>query len=132
MLTLEDYRIWCERLQLPPETEVAITAIRSAQPGRTVKGCVGDVAGRYPSPKMGRSIQFESRHVELWAIYGMERDDDVPGSGGEARGNSRSQPQGPAPMRDHPNVPKRHVWCGRKPRPNEPASYTQSPVHPRE
>jgi len=21
---------------------------------------------------MGRSIQFESQHVELWAIYGME------------------------------------------------------------
>jgi putative transposase len=26
---------------------------------------------------MGRSIQFESRHVELWGIYEMERDDDV-------------------------------------------------------
>jgi putative transposase len=26
---------------------------------------------------MQRSIQFESQHVELWAIYAMERDDDV-------------------------------------------------------
>jgi hypothetical protein len=26
---------------------------------------------------MGRSIQFESRHVELWGIYEMECDDDV-------------------------------------------------------
>jgi putative transposase len=26
---------------------------------------------------MGCSIQFESQHVELWAIYAMERDDDV-------------------------------------------------------
>jgi putative transposase len=26
---------------------------------------------------MGVSIQFESQHVELWAIYAMERDDDV-------------------------------------------------------
>lgn len=26
---------------------------------------------------MGFSIQFESQHVELWAIYTMEVDDDV-------------------------------------------------------
>jgi hypothetical protein len=26
---------------------------------------------------MGRTIQFESQRVELWAIYAMERDDDV-------------------------------------------------------
>jgi len=26
---------------------------------------------------MGVSIQFESQHVELWAIYAMERDNDV-------------------------------------------------------
>lgn len=77
MLTPEEFRIWCQRLQLPQETEAVIRAIRDAQPARKVAGRVGNVAGRYPSPKMGRSIQFESRHVELWAIYGMERDDDV-------------------------------------------------------
>jgi len=26
---------------------------------------------------MGRTIQFESQHIELWGIYEMERDDDV-------------------------------------------------------
>jgi hypothetical protein len=26
---------------------------------------------------MGMSIQFESHRVELWAIYAMERDDNV-------------------------------------------------------
>jgi putative transposase len=36
-----------------------------------------NITGRYPSSKMGVSIQFESEHVELWAIYAMERDDDV-------------------------------------------------------
>jgi len=35
------------------------------------------VSGRYPSVKMGVSIQFESQHVELWGIYTMERDDDM-------------------------------------------------------
>src|SRR5204862_1558141 len=51
--------------------------IRSSQPVRKVRNRASNVSGRYPSIKMGHTIQFESRHVELWGIYEMERDDDV-------------------------------------------------------
>ena len=37
----------------------------------------GNVSGRYPSRKMGMTIQFESHRVELAAIYEMEHDDSV-------------------------------------------------------
>lgn len=77
MLTPEEFRSWCQRLRLKPETEEIITSIRSSPPVRKVRGRAGNVTGRYPSPKMQVSIQFESHHVELWAIYGMEQDDDV-------------------------------------------------------
>ncbi|HYU72842.1 MAG TPA: TnsA endonuclease N-terminal domain-containing protein, partial [Ktedonobacteraceae bacterium] len=76
-MTSEEFHIWSQRLQLSKETEALITAIRSSPPVRRVTGRVNNVTGRYPSPKMGMSIQFESEHVEFWAIYGMERDDDV-------------------------------------------------------
>ena len=77
MLTTEEFRVWCQHLHLAPETEALITTIRESPPVRKVRGRANNVTGRYPSPKMGSSIQFESQHVELWAIYAMERDDDV-------------------------------------------------------
>ena len=52
-------------------------SVRASPPVRKVTGRAGNVAGRYPSPKMQRTIQFESQYVELWAIYAMERDEDV-------------------------------------------------------
>jgi putative transposase len=76
-MTPEEFHNWSQRLQLPKETEILIEAIRSSPPVRRVTGRAHNVTGRYPSPKMGMSIQFESEHVEFWAIYGMERDDDV-------------------------------------------------------
>lgn len=76
-MTPEEFHNWSQRLQFPKETEALIAAIRTSPPVRRVTGRVNNVTGRYPSPKMGVSIQFESEHVELWAIYGMERDDDV-------------------------------------------------------
>src|SRR5437870_6476509 len=77
VMTPEQFHTWSQHLQLAKETEALIAAIRSSPPVRRVRGRANNVTGRYPSPKMGRSIQFESQHVELWAIYGMERDDDV-------------------------------------------------------
>ncbi len=62
---------------IPAETEAYIERIRSSQPVRKVRSRASNVSGRYPSIKMGRSIQFESHHVELWGIYEMERDNDV-------------------------------------------------------
>jgi putative transposase len=76
-MTPEAFHIWTQRLQFPKEAEALITAIRSSPPVRRVTGRANNTTGRYPSPKMGVSIQFESEHVEFWAIYEMERDDDV-------------------------------------------------------
>jgi hypothetical protein len=77
MLTTEEFYSWCQHLQFPKETEELIASIRSSSPVRKERGRANNVAGRYPSSKMQFSIQFESQHVELWAIYGMERDEDV-------------------------------------------------------
>jgi putative transposase len=77
MLTEEEFQQWCQRLQIAPETEARIRRIRSSPPVRKVRGRANNVSGKYPSPKMQRSIQFESEHVELWGCYGMERDHDV-------------------------------------------------------
>src|SRR5690349_13373482 len=77
MLTTEAFRARCQHPHLAPETEALITAIRESPPVRKVRGRSSNVTGRYPSPKMGVSIQFESQHGELWAIYAMERDNDV-------------------------------------------------------
>jgi putative transposase len=76
MLSAEEFQAWCARLQFSQEAESFITTIRSSPPMRRVRGRVGNVAGRYPSSKMGRTIQFES-HLELGGIYLMERDEDV-------------------------------------------------------
>src|SRR5215471_8486727 len=73
----EEFHAWSQHLQLAKETEALIAAIRSSPPVRRVAGRANNVTGRYPSPKMGVSIQFESERVEFWAIYTMERDDDV-------------------------------------------------------
>jgi putative transposase len=72
VMTPEEFHTWSQHLQLSRETEALITAIRLSPPVRRVRGRTNNVTGRYPSPKMGRSIQFESQQVELWAIYGME------------------------------------------------------------
>ena len=77
MFTDETFHVWCLRNTITPETEAYIQHIRSSQPVRKVRSRASNVSGRYPSVKMGRSIQFESHHVELWGIYAMERDDDV-------------------------------------------------------
>ncbi len=77
MLTNEEFSAWCRRNEIGRETEATIQRIRSSQPSRKVRGGASNVSGRYPSVKMGFSIQFESQHVELWAIYAMERDDTV-------------------------------------------------------
>ena len=42
------------------ETEALIASIRSSPPVRRVSGRTNNITGRYPSPKMGVSIQFES------------------------------------------------------------------------
>jgi putative transposase len=76
-MTPEAFHTWSQHLRLSSQTEALIESIRSSPPIRRVSGRAGNITGRYPSPKMGVSIQFESDRVEFWAIYRMERDEDV-------------------------------------------------------
>jgi putative transposase len=77
MLPPMQFQEWCARLQLPPATCTLIARLRVTPPARRVQSRAGNVSGRYPSRKMGATIQFESHKVELWAIYTMEHDPQV-------------------------------------------------------
>ena len=54
-----------------------VASVRNGPPARAVGGAGGNVTGRYPSRKMGRTIQYESRTVELAAVVLYETDPDV-------------------------------------------------------
>src|SRR6266699_6580896 len=77
MLSPEDLGIWYRRLGLSEASRSVIDQIRSAPPSRRVGGGRQNVSGRYPSRKMGITIQFESHRVELAGIYEMEHDTSV-------------------------------------------------------
>ena len=77
MLTADAYATWCARLGLSTEARALIDHVRTAPPSRRVRAAARNVAGRFPSRKMGVTIQFESHHVELPAIYLMEHDPEV-------------------------------------------------------
>ena len=77
MLTQKDFQQWNLRLQWNQTTTKVIAEIRAAPPTRRVRSRGGNVSGRYPSRKMGLTIQFESHTVELAGIYQMEYDSDV-------------------------------------------------------
>jgi putative transposase len=74
VLNEADYLGWCVRLGLTETTRAKVTAIRSHNPTRRVGGGRQNVSGRYPSRKMGITIQFESHRVELPFVYEMEHD----------------------------------------------------------
>jgi transposase InsO family protein len=65
---------WCARNNLTEQARKKIEQIRNSQPIRHVQSGRGNVSGRYPSKKMGRTIQFESHRNELAAIYEYEHD----------------------------------------------------------
>src|SRR6266702_5251737 len=77
MLSPEDLGIWYRRLGLSEASRAVIDGVRSAAPARRVGGGRQNVSGRYPSRKMGVTIQFESHRVELAFVYEMEHDPDV-------------------------------------------------------
>jgi hypothetical protein len=72
-----DFLGWCRRLALAETTQSAIAEVRSRNPTRRVGGGRDNVSGRYPSRKMGLTIQFESHRVELPLVYEMEHDPGV-------------------------------------------------------
>jgi len=80
-----DFQKWCDgqsprgahRINLSQKTRQLIENIRSSEPSRSVNGRGNNVCGRYPSQKMGKTIQFESHRVEAPKIYELEQDENV-------------------------------------------------------
>jgi putative transposase len=77
MLGNEELLAWFQRVRLPERGRSIIHQVRSSAPARCVGGGHRNVSGRYPSKKMGVTIQFESHRVELAIIYELEHDPDV-------------------------------------------------------
>jgi putative transposase len=65
---------WCDSLGLSAEARAAVATIRSSPPARRVRSAAGNVSVRYPSRKMGVTIQAESHRVELAGLYEYEHD----------------------------------------------------------
>src|ERR1041384_5555722 len=77
MLSDDDFNLWCGTLNLSTYTCALINNIRHSDPSRRVRSGHQNVSGRYPSRKMGRTVQFESHRNELAAILEFEHNDDV-------------------------------------------------------
>ena len=77
MLSPDEILSWYQRLQITEAARAEIGRIRSAGPSRRVGCRRSNVSGRYPSRKMGVTIQFESHRVELAFIHEMEHDPDA-------------------------------------------------------
>jgi transposase InsO family protein len=68
---------WCRKLNLTERAVCVVQQIRSSGPARLVQSGRGNVSGRYPSRKMGVTIQFESHKNELARIQELEHACDV-------------------------------------------------------
>ncbi len=77
MLSPEALEAWYSGIGVSPHTRALMNRIRTSDPARRVGGGRSNVSGRYPSRKMGVTIQFESHRVELAGIYEMEHDPEV-------------------------------------------------------
>src|SRR6266545_2498179 len=77
MLSAHEVARLCERLGLSGEAKAIVEAIRSSPPTRRVRSAAGNVSVRYPSRKMGVTIQAESHRVELAGLYEYEHDQQV-------------------------------------------------------
>ena len=77
MLTeIELFQLY-QNLNLSQEAQQIITKIRSSPPVRRVRSAAGNVSVRYPSRKMGITIQAESHRNELAGIYEKEYDPET-------------------------------------------------------
>lgn len=74
MLNNEQLNRVMDKLNVPTKGRAIIQQIRSGPPSRNVEGKAGNVACRFPSKKMGCTIQAESHRNELAAIYLWEHD----------------------------------------------------------
>jgi len=72
-----EFDSWLLSHSINPKAARIIQQIRTRPPARNVNGGKGNVTGRYPSKKMGHTIQFESHKVELAFIKEYEFDENV-------------------------------------------------------
>jgi putative transposase len=77
MLSNTEFELWCHHRNLTEEAKALISTIRDSPPSRRVGSYKGNVSCRFPSRKMGVTIQGESHKVELAFIHEYEYDDDV-------------------------------------------------------
>lgn len=77
VLSAEEFLRWMQRVALSEAARATVEAIRAAKPARLVGGGRRNVIGRYPSRKMGVTVQFESNHVERAFLLEYVRDPDV-------------------------------------------------------
>ncbi len=77
MLSDQDFAAWAKGVGLSDEALSVVAHVRSSNPARRIGGGHSNVTGRYPSRKMGVTIQFESHRVELPTVYELEHDDQV-------------------------------------------------------
>lgn len=72
-----DFEKWCLINKIEKLPKEYIQKIRENDPVRKVQSRKKNIHGKFPSEKMGQSIQFESHTVELVGIYEMEHDVEV-------------------------------------------------------
>lgn len=78
MLNSEEFEQLCLSLNWSRDACELAQKIRTSEPVRLVRGRRGNVRGRYPSRKMGVTIQFESHTCELAEILTLEHiEEDV-------------------------------------------------------
>lgn len=68
MLSPGALEAWCSGIGISSHARALMDRIRTSDPARRVGGGRSNVSGRYPSRKMGVTIQFESHRVELAAF----------------------------------------------------------------
>lgn len=73
----EKFNKWCIKNNISAEACKEIENIRSSGPSRLVRSTAKNVSGRYPSRKMGVTIQFESHRNELAYIYAAEHNPKI-------------------------------------------------------
>jgi hypothetical protein len=77
MLDLRQFEQWCSKVGLGEKARRVVDLIRSSSPTQAVRSGLRNVRGRYPSSKMGCTIQFESHTLELARIYELEHDPGI-------------------------------------------------------
>ncbi|MDD2270959.1 MAG: DDE-type integrase/transposase/recombinase [Desulfuromonadaceae bacterium] len=76
-MTDEEFNSWVYKHKIPAHAVNIIRQVRENEPFRRVQGGKSNVAGRYPSRKMGCIIQFESHQVEFPFAVDFENDEEI-------------------------------------------------------